>query len=694
MKTDQENNELGLIGDVPFGEQAGAENILENEPLKFKNLAEVLAESLMYTEDPITVGVYGRWGVGKTTMMRLIKARVEKENTAMVPVWFNAWQYEQEEHLIIPLVATIARQIDHRSKGWSEELKKGSEAMGRALRSVLYGFSVKGKLGIPCISEAEINLSPKDMIERFQELSKDTLLSRSLYFDAFEELESLARKKEKSIETPKIVVFVDDLDRCFPDRAIKLLESIKLVLSLPGFSFVLGINEKIIREYVKVKYRKDYEIPESNLTDYLEKIVQVPVYVPRPEENAMDNYIRGLIDKAGVFDEDANKKEDYIKKTIPVLRDANDGNPRAIVRMINSLMVHYRLLKKKSKEAEKSLELDSVKLLIGLALDKPKYEELKRMIEERIPIEFKNKAPHEFSEQLEEYLKIEEEPIEELIAKCLEKYQDVVLETGQTGKVKKELNDISDEMTSTSHQQALRVLADSPSLVKILSSKQGIDYLKNPELRNAIKDVTASSRADESGEIDWEEVKRQVTEEGKDPFEVPAIKDLIKECKSVPPFARPYIENESLELISGLDITSLDLKRCSEITDLTPIGEFEGLEVLNLFGCEGITDLGPLSGLENLKKLNLRRCSGIEDLSPLSELKNLEWLNLRGCKKINDVTPLNELENLKLLVIRDCTGIQDLTPIKALPNLEEIRIKGSNVNKSEAPQELKKAIIN
>lgn len=247
-----------LLGDSPVLE-AGRE-----DHLKFTATAGVLAEAAVDTPEPLTIGIFGEWGTGKTSLMRLIKNEMEKSfKNRAAAVWFNAWQYEKEDHLIVPLVATINKELIRKEKEkednksvWSQKIKDGSRNIQSALRAIAYGFSVKGKVGIPLLSEAEINLSAKDMIQRFQDLSKDSVLSRSLYFDAFEELENCTKNagagKGKS-EFPRIVVFVDDLDRCFPNKAVELLEGIKLVLHQPGFSFVLGVNEAVIQAFVKTK---------------------------------------------------------------------------------------------------------------------------------------------------------------------------------------------------------------------------------------------------------------------------------------------------------------------------------------------------------------------------------------------------------------------------------------------------------
>ena len=103
-----------LLSDEPVLEAA------RTDELQFGPAAEVLARAALHTDSPMTIGVFGNWGSGKTSLMRLMYKIVDtldaKEGPA-VAVWFNPWQYEPEKHLIIPLIATIACDIKENERG-------------------------------------------------------------------------------------------------------------------------------------------------------------------------------------------------------------------------------------------------------------------------------------------------------------------------------------------------------------------------------------------------------------------------------------------------------------------------------------------------------------------------------------------------------------------------------------------------
>ncbi len=374
-------NDFKLLSDEP---------ILESEridQLAFKHTAEVLARASLYTDSPITIGVFGKWGSGKTSLMRLMRDIVDDEgqgDNAAVAVWFNAWQYEREEHLIVPLIATIARDIkkkqeqleelcQHKKVGdvtskALEIMKSGGKKIHDALRSVLYGVSMKGKLGVPLLGELEISASMKDMIERYETVTQNTVMPRSLYVDTFEQLRN--QSHDKKIKKPQIVVFIDDLDRCFPEQAVRLLESVKLILHQPRFSFVLGIYPEIVEEFIRNKYAAQYPMAaataassdDSDLrnrmndyldyfNDYLGKIVQVRHYVPERRPDQMHGYIRRLLEEADVISE-FTKDDVSEEELFELIAEVGKRSPREIVRKINGLIVKWRIANSEKEDSE------------------------------------------------------------------------------------------------------------------------------------------------------------------------------------------------------------------------------------------------------------------------------------------------------------------------------------------------------
>ncbi len=443
--------EYALLGDVPVRESE------RGDLLKFSSHAKVLARAAVQTRDSITIGVFGEWGTGKTSLMRLIKDEVDNEKGAAA-VWFNAWQYEKEEHLIVPLTATINKQLEQ--KKWPAKLADGAKSIRDALRAVAYGFSIKGKVGIPLISEAEVNLSAKDMIERYQDLTKDSVLARSLYFDAFEKLQQCAAGAGSA---PRIVVFVDDLDRCFPPKAVELLEGIKLVLNQPGFSFVLGVNDAIIQAFITSKYSKECNIAGSYFEDYLDKIVQVKVPVPAREPGDMTDYIESLIQEGQVFPKESTAD------AVLLIAEAGRRNPRSIIRLLNRIMVTVRIGGLDGKE------YDPLALLLHIATDEPQYRRFRDALDVSVILtadDAKQQPPITIGELLAEHLQQAEAVHGELIGR---------------------LNAISVKGLESELKKAIDTLDKNDHLCNLLKSDIGRKWLADKDFRHMLGEASEST---------------------------------------------------------------------------------------------------------------------------------------------------------------------------------------------------------
>lgn len=313
--------EIELLNDQAFGESGSP----QEDGLGFKTYAEVLASAALGTTGPFTIGIFGEWGTGKTSLMHMIQESLSTKPD-VITVWFNAWRFEKEEHPIVPLVATIVRELQLK-KHILAKLADEGKSLVTALRAVAYGFSSKAKVKLPGFAEIEAAFVAKDMIDRSEKLSPDPLLDRSLYYEAFETLSNI-----DIADRLRIVVLIDDLDRCFPDLAIKMLESIKLVLSQPGFVFVLGVSRSVIEGYLEHRYEEEYGLHDFKGRSYLDKIVQLPFYIP-PHRGRMKEFSDTLLERIEQDDREA------LQEILPIVAAAAGSNPRSTIRFVNNLLI-------------------------------------------------------------------------------------------------------------------------------------------------------------------------------------------------------------------------------------------------------------------------------------------------------------------------------------------------------------------
>jgi predicted KAP-like P-loop ATPase len=239
--------------------------ILTDEPkvegsLGFENYSKALADIIINSEPKFTVGIFGGWGTGKTTLMKMImqelggdSSKSSDSKSEVLNIWFNAWRYERERNLaIVPMLKAIINAIKENSRFYS--LKKILNAAAASLMKACC-VTVLDKVGLP-----------GDKIEQEIESSLLDSMKGTTYSNALDDIETALKKLREKNERLRIVVFIDDMDRCSPDKALELLESIKVFLNIEGVVYVLGMNPDSINEWVKCKYGKDTFVDGS---DYL-----------------------------------------------------------------------------------------------------------------------------------------------------------------------------------------------------------------------------------------------------------------------------------------------------------------------------------------------------------------------------------------------------------------------------------------
>lgn len=289
---------------------------------------------------PFCIGIYGKWGSGKTSFMRLLSREIVKEpkEPYIIPVWFNPWRYEKEEHLIIPFLKALEVELEKFADKNKSHLKDAFKSVkvisvraGQTAAAIASALSFEWKLmGLGVSLEASKAVErEEDLVKEYKERKK-SLAARlsSLYFDINETLKMSANEKEF-----RIVIFIDDLDRCLPEKAVNLLESVKLFMDIPGYLFVIGVDRDVIEKGIAYHYRHldhNVEKKEDSATvkskDYLDKMIQFPLDLPPVEYGYKSGYIKSLLG--------GNKPYENLAGLIE--KGVGD-NPRELKRFINLL---------------------------------------------------------------------------------------------------------------------------------------------------------------------------------------------------------------------------------------------------------------------------------------------------------------------------------------------------------------------
>lgn len=297
---DEETPKLRIFGDSPTTEDG----------LGFDDYVDILLELIgnFDAKSSLTIGIHGRWGSGKTSLMRMLKKRFG-DDEGVKTVWFNAWAYGDE-----PIGLALLQQILNEFQKEEKLTVKGIRLLGNI-----------GKLGTDAVLRKTTTITLKEA----EDLFENSIGIKSTLRDDFE-----AAIDECLEDRERLVVFIDDLDRCLPEKTIEILEVIKLFLDVPKCIFVIGVEKEVIEKGIEVRYKsKEQGLPISG-QDYIEKIIQIPFVLPPIREDDMAAFIENL----GIGERE--------KRYVTVVAKGAGCNPRKVKMFLNVLRIRHAIVER------------------------------------------------------------------------------------------------------------------------------------------------------------------------------------------------------------------------------------------------------------------------------------------------------------------------------------------------------------
>lgn len=334
--------------------------VLLDEPaaepgLGFKDYASAFSDIIRHSAPHFGIGIFGDWGSGKTTLMRAIMHELESD-ARIVPIWFNAWRYEREEHLVVPMLDALREQLAKRAEAGERDAPAARRAAGlvaRAAKAFAAGTSLSANL--PAVGGIDVDAAK--IMAAWEDGNRPAGDPVSFYHASFAAMSEAVSDYVRAGR--RIVVFVDDLDRCLPESALQVLESMKLFFDFDGFVFVVGLDQRVIERAVELKF------PEANQNgngtrasspdtrreirghEYIKKLFQVPFTVPRIGSGDLKPFFTKLVDDS---DLPAAQKGDLRTTVLPHIGFVSEFvsvNPRELKRLVNAYILQMKLLSAK-----------------------------------------------------------------------------------------------------------------------------------------------------------------------------------------------------------------------------------------------------------------------------------------------------------------------------------------------------------
>jgi predicted KAP-like P-loop ATPase len=274
-------------------------------------------------EHPITVGVHGDWGAGKSSVLEMIETALETDEHVLC-LKFNGWRFQGFEDAKIALIEGIVTGLIEKRPALTKAALAVKDVYQRIdwlkVAKKAGGLAFTAFTGIPAVGVEALIGSLENLVSNPSDISpqkigsaildaKDLLKPKSETKNVPEEINAFRKAfddllKEAGIH--QLIVLIDDLDRCLPDTAIETLEAVRLFVFTSRTAFVVAADEAMI-EYAVRKHFPDLPDttgPQSYARNYLEKLIQVPFRIPALGETETLIYVTLLLVSAELGETD------------------------------------------------------------------------------------------------------------------------------------------------------------------------------------------------------------------------------------------------------------------------------------------------------------------------------------------------------------------------------------------------------
>jgi KAP family P-loop domain len=334
------------------------DNPSEVDLLGFEDVVHVVEAIVTRADlDPVTVGVNAPWGGGKTTVLQLLKRRLDAHDDIFC-LLVSPWEYDNKTDPTTALIDEVLGGLQAKleaSKTFGDRVK---DTLNKLRRRVKFAKAVK----LAATSALTATLPGVGaLIDLFDDSKPDEQVPPDPTLQGFRKQFTEIMESDDLKPLERVVVLVDDLDRSLPDTVVETLEAIKLFLSVKKMAFVIAADEENVANAIGRRLATTGQSITSRL--YLEKIVQVPVRVPALSKEQTEEYLALLMlaDLDGIEDAVTKVKRSRPAKphqlvqrlgdTLPAARHADVqlaealtpllhrytlGNPRRLKRFLNA----------------------------------------------------------------------------------------------------------------------------------------------------------------------------------------------------------------------------------------------------------------------------------------------------------------------------------------------------------------------
>ena len=296
---------------------------IERDGLGVQPYAVALAKFIKQSETPMTIGVQGPWGSGKTSLLFSVWDEFKQDDT-MAQIWVNSWEHSlmsSSEETLIKITTEIANKIvefDDKQKQNSQvkkitgKLLMGSLTAGAALTAGAKAADLVNDL------LSDENQTPIKQLKKELQASVNRVFERT------------------TNQKKRFIIFIDDLDRIEPTDAVSLLELLKNIFSVNHCVFVLAIDYDVVIKGLSKKFGEKNTQNEREYKAFFDKVIQLTFKMPMSNYD-IGNYVYNLLDKTQFISDLSIERQELKEYFHKIIALTVKGNPRSIKRLVNSL---------------------------------------------------------------------------------------------------------------------------------------------------------------------------------------------------------------------------------------------------------------------------------------------------------------------------------------------------------------------
>jgi len=351
-------NKISSVKDSPIQN-------LKEDSLQISKYAVSLSKFIEISDTPITIGLQGEWGTGKTSLMSLIKELLNESSIASS--WVNTWEFSlfsNPETITPAILSGMLNNLKEECKNrniWTlndeskDKFNKAMNFFGSIANQV-----IDKTTGVN-ISDAATGLN--------QNFGKSQVAEMKSSITTL--LDDLVNDEKNPVK--KIVFFVDDLDRIQPKDAVEVLEALKNIFDIPHCVFILAIDYDVVVKGLESKFGKKTKENEREFRSFFDKIIQVPFTMPTGAYNIKE-FLKQKLKELEIIISENNIEHLYKIVSLTV-----GNNPRSLKRYLNSFSLIAILIDSDEENDKNYDEIDFILLFAVLGLQ-ISYQDIFRLL--------------------------------------------------------------------------------------------------------------------------------------------------------------------------------------------------------------------------------------------------------------------------------------------------------------------------